>query len=290
MINRLPAWFRQPLPDDTYFKRMELIFNFKLNTVCKSARCPNITDCFKNKQVTFMILGNTCTRNCRFCAVDKSEDIFLGLDKNEPYKIAQLVKELGLEFVVITSVSRDDLIDGGAEEFSRVVKLIREAKSNIKIEILIPDFLGNIKSLETVVAARPNVIGHNLETVQRLYKDLRPRSLYQLSLGVLSQIKELNPEVITKSSLMLGLGEKQEEVVMAMRDLRYVGCDILTLGQYLAPSQNHYPIKEFISPEQFEKYKGIGMGLGFKSVLSGPKVRSSYNADKLYQEANLCMT
>ena len=289
MINRLPAWFKQALPNQVFFKRMRLISDFKLNIVCKSARCPNITDCFRNEQVTFMILGDSCTRNCRFCAVSKSGDGNLAVDDDEPSRIARLVKELGLKFVVVTSVSRDDLLDGGAKQFARVVESIRQADENIKVEVLIPDFLGNITSLETIINSRPPVIGHNIETVERLYKDLRPAALYQLSLAVLAKIKELAPRMITKSSLMLGLGETEEEVITTMKDLRFAGCDILTLGQYLAPSDKHYPVKEFIEIAKFKKYQGLAIALGFKAALSGPKVRSSYQADKLYREASLCM-
>jgi lipoic acid synthetase len=289
MINRLPAWFKQALPDQVFFQRMKRIAGLKLNTVCKSARCPNITDCMRSNQVTFMILGNACTRSCRFCAVEKTDDSLLPVTGEEPGQIARMVKELGLRFVVITSVTRDDLTDGGAGEFARVVESVHGIDQGIKIEILIPDFLGNIRSLETITLSCPDVIGHNLETVQRLYADLRPQALYQLSLSVLAKIKELNPQVLTKSSLMLGLGEKEDEVVEAMKDLRFVGCDILTLGQYLAPSEYHYQVKEFISPEQFQKYRDIAFSLGFKAVLSEPKARSSYQADKLFKEANLCM-
>ena len=231
-----------------------------------------------------MILGNICTRNCRFCGVNKSEISGLGIDKDEPKRIGQVVKLLGLSYVVITSVTRDDLLDGGAKQFAKTIELLHDINSEIKIEVLIPDFSGNAAGLKTVIDAGPCVIGHNIETVRRLYKELKPKANYQLSLDILSRIKKVNPFLMIKSSLILGLGETEEEVIDTMEDLINASCDILTLGQYLAPSSKHYPAKEFIGIEKFQRYRDIGTALGFKSVLSGPLVRSSYKADELYKE------
>ena len=282
--NRLPAWFKQDIPDATVRGRMQLLSEFKVNTVCCQAKCPNLSFCFKNLKFTFMILGNICTRNCRFCGVAQSEKKTLSLDENEPYRISQIAKILNLKFVLITSVTRDDLTDGGAAQFVKTIELIHSIDKNIKIEVLIPDFSGNIASLKTVIDARPSILAHNIETVNRLYKTLRPKANYQISLDMLKKSKEINPLLITKSSLILGLEESEEEIIYTMEDLRYNQCDILTLGQYLAPSQRHYPVKEFISIEQFQRYRRIGLRLGFKAVLSGPKVRSSYHAEEVLGE------
>ena len=301
MINRLPPWFRQDISDDKTLSLINLFSQFRIHSVCQKARCPNITYCFKNKRFTFLLLGDTCTRNCSFCNIKKSEKsgTFLHpiegrsftqseecphcLDK-EPYKISQVVKILGLKYVVITSVTRDDLSDGGAAQFAKTINLIHKVNEDIKVEVLIPDFQGKISSLKCILIAKPFIVAHNIETVERLYAELRPAANYQLSLGILSKIKELNPQIITKSSIMLGMGETKEEVICTMEDLRKHNCDILTLGQYLAPSVNHYPVKEFINIEQFQEYKDIGLRVGFKSILSGPLVRSSYQAEKVSEE------
>jgi len=283
-VNKLPSWFRQDIPDGEVMNFRRLLSGFNVHTVCREAKCPNITGCFKNKQATFMILGDACTRNCKFCGVSKSEGAGLIVDKDEPLRISRVVEALGLKYAVITSVSRDDLPDGGAGMFAKTIELIHGINKDIKIEVLIPDFCGKITSLRRLLGARPEVVAHNIETVRRLYSGLRPLADYRLSLSVLSKIKELNPAVITKSSIMLGLGEREPEVLEVMKDLRKHGCDILTLGQYLAPSSGHYPVREFISIEQFGKYRDIGLGCGFKSVLSGPLVRSSYKAEEVFRE------
>ncbi len=280
--NRLPLWFRQELPDEKTLWIRHLFSEFGVHTVCREAKCPNITTCFKNGKCTFMILGNTCTRSCKFCAVNKLDGQSLALDTDEPYRISQLVRLLKLNYAVITSVSRDDLADGGSSIFAQIIKLIRDL--NVKIEVLIPDFQGKVPSLKAVVDACPNVIAHNIETVKRLYPDLRPKASYKLSLGILNKIKELGPSIMTKSSIMLGLGEREEEIIDTMKNLKANHCDILTLGQYLAPSIKHYPVKEFISLEKFQEYKDIGLDLGFKAVLSEPCARSSYRAQDLYYE------
>jgi len=285
MKNRLPDWFRQDIPGAQALERMRLFLELNVHTVCQEAKCPNFSYCFKNSEFTFMILGDACTRGCRFCAVTKSEKKVLGLDEGEPDKISRIVKLLNLNYVVITSVTRDDLIDGGAGQFAKAIELIRGINNNIKIEVLIPDFSGNFASLKTVIDAKPLILAHNIETVARLYAALRPEADYQISLDILSRSKAINPSLVTKSSLMLGLGETEGEVIKTMEDLRCSQCDILTLGQYLAPSPEHYPVKEFISMEQFIEYKQLALALGFKAVSSGPKIRSSYQAEKIYREA-----
>ncbi|MFH0739159.1 MAG: lipoyl synthase [Candidatus Omnitrophota bacterium] len=284
MQNRLPPWFRQELPDKAALEKAQRLKALKINTVCQEAKCPNLSSCFNKDKLTFMILGNSCTRSCRFCAVDKANNKALRLDRDEPLRIAETVRELGLTYVIITSVTRDDLADGGAQIFARTISLIHRLKRRIKIEVLIPDFGGSIYSLKCVLDVSPDVISHNIETVRPLYAGLRPNSNYELSLEVLSAIKKIRPGTITKSSMMLGFGESQEEVVGAMQDLRQSRCDILTLGQYLAPSEEHYPVKDFISEEKFISYKEIALALGFKAVLSGPLIRSSYQAEEVYRE------
>lgn len=306
MDKRLPSWFKQELPDDKALKMSKLLSEFCVNTVCREAKCPNQGYCFKNKKVTFMILGDSCTRNCSFCnvtpvrsktpeaaapptagtsnGVNKSTSAHLRLDNDEPRRISEAVRILGLDYVLITSVTRDDLSDGGASIFAKTIELIRKVKKDTKIEVLIPDFAGRISSIRLLLDAEPDVVAHNIETVRRISGDLRPLSDYQLSLDILKRIKEIKPGLYTKSSLMLGLGETELEIIEAMRDLRENLCDSLTLGQYLAPSIGHYPIKEFVNIEQFQKYRDIGLSLGFKAVLSGPLVRSSYKAEEVHKE------
>lgn len=290
MINRLPAWFKQEIPGQKTSKLVSLLDKFKANTICQQAKCPNLSFCFQQQRLTFLILGDSCSRSCQFCAVAsrKSQVARHKLsDTDEPQRIAQLVKLLGLKYVVITSVTRDDLADGGAAEFSRTIALIRNLGREIKVEVLIPDFGGNTAGLKAVIAAQPTIIGHNLETVLRIHKQLKPQSDYFLSLQVIRRLKELAPGLPCKSSMLLGLGESEDELIQAMRDLLGAGCDILTLGQYLAPSLQHYPVQEFISLEKFNYYQDFARHLGFKVVLSGPLVRSSYRAEEVY---NLCMT
>jgi lipoic acid synthetase len=284
-MNRLPSWFKQEIPDSTVLNKLNLLSQNSIQTVCQEAKCPNLATCFKNSSLTFLLLGNICTRDCRFCAVKKTDNTKLSLDLDEPFRVADIIKKLGLNFVALTSVTRDDLEDGGAEIFAKTINLIRRQDKNIGIEALIPDFKGSDSSLEIVLKTTPEVIGHNIETVRRLYKDLRPKASYEISLEVLRMIKALSPGIITKSSIMLGLGEKEEEVIETLKDLRYTLCDILILGQYLAPSTSHYPVQEFLSPSAFTRYRDIGYSLGFKVVSCGPLVRSSYRAMSVYQEA-----
>lgn len=285
-VLELPSWFKRKIPDAITLNRIQLLSQARVNTVCQEARCPNLSHCFKNRQLTFMILGDTCTRNCRFCAVNKAgQRPLIAFDIDEADRIAQTVKELDLDYAVITSVTRDDLADGGAGHFVRTIKAIRGINENINIEILIPDFSGNFSCLKTIIESHPAVVAHNLETVRRLSKELRPQADYRRSLNVLKTIKEINIAMLTKSSLILGLGETEQEVMDTMQDLLSVQCDILTLGQYLSPTPGHYPVKEFISIGQFIRYRDIAIELGFKAVLSGPLVRGSYQAKELYEEA-----
>jgi len=285
MKRRLPVWFKQDIPGQPVKELLHLCSEAGVHTVCVEAACPNLSACFKRKELTFMILGGICSRSCSFCAVKKSGGAKIGTDKNEPGRVADLVKKLGLDYVVITCVCRDDLPDAGAQLFARTIKAIKEAKRNVKVEILIPDFRGETRNLKCALDAQPDVLAHNLETVPRLYSALRPQADYRRSLQVLRDAKKIKLEIPTKSSIMLGLGEKKEELISAMRDLRQAGCDLLTLGQYLAPSPRHYPVKRFVEPQEFREYSAIGLKMGFKSVLAGPKVRSSYQA----QEAYRCM-
>ncbi|MBN1912882.1 MAG: lipoyl synthase [Candidatus Omnitrophica bacterium] len=282
MINRLPEWFKQDIVSDQAKDTKRVICGLGINTVCQSAKCPNINSCFKNARPAFMVLGDTCTRSCAFCAVKKAQGERLINDPDEPFKIAQAVKQLKIRHALVTSVTRDDLADGGAAIFAMCLEAIRDINDNVTAEVLIPDFKGEISSLRALASARPAVIAHNLETVRRLYGKLRPQADYARSLEVLKNIKLLSASVITKTSMMLGLGEREEEVVESIKDIKDAGCDILTLGQYLAPSKENYPVKEFISPDKFRYYQDLAVGLGFKGVLSGPLVRSSYKAQELY--------
>ncbi len=248
----------------------------RLNTVCEESRCPNISECFGNRTATFMILGDRCTRGCTFCNVKRKFP--LPPDEDEPLRLLEAVKALGLKYVVITSVTRDDLPDGGAGQFARCVRLLKEKISGIKVEVLIPDFRGDERSLRLVLEAHPDVLNHNVETVPRLYPRVRIGSKYERSLKVLEMSKRIAPHIPTKSALILGFGESMEEVVEVMKDLRSVGCDFLTVGQYYAPSLKHHPVVKYYTSEEFKKIERIAYELGFKFVASGPNVRSSYRA------------
>lgn len=276
----LPPWIKKRAPRTQIVEQMtSLLRSFSLHTVCEEAHCPNIGECFSWKTATFMILGNRCTRNCRFCAVEHKTP--WSPDPEEPENVARAVKMLGLKYVVITSVTRDDLKDGGAGQFAQTIEKIRKINGrNIKIEILIPDFQGSLPSLETVIQAKPTVLNHNLETVPRLYPEVRPGANYLRSIKLLQRVKEIAPYLYTKSGLMVGLGETFSEVIEVMEDLRRADCNILTLGQYLRPSSSHLPVKQFIPPEKFSEYEKIGSQLGFSFVASGPFVRSSYRASE----------
>jgi len=276
-------WLRRKLPDQKVLDRMDsLLKELNLHTVCDSALCPNRGECFKEGTATFMILGNICTRNCRFCAVEKGEP--LSLDPEEPYHIAQAAKHLNLTHVVITSVTRDDLPDGGAKHFAQTITEVKKILPESTIEVLVPDFQGFWEALQIVIDAHPEVINHNIETVTRLYKLVRPKAVYKRSLELLRQVKFRDKNIISKSGIMVGLGEEKEEIIKVMKDLREVDCDILTIGQYLKPSPRHLKVSEYIHPDKFEEYQKIGMSLGFKYVASAPLVRSSYHAGEILKK------
>jgi lipoic acid synthetase len=277
---RLPEWLRITLPtSDTFSRTRSLLDELKLHTVCESAKCPNHWECWSKGTATFMIAGDRCTRACGFCAVATAKP--LALEADEPARVAEATRRMKLRHVVITAVARDDLKDGGAEHFAQTIHKVRELNPGIVIEVLVPDFLDNDASIETVLAADPHIYNHNLETVRRLTPDVRHRATYDRSLSVLRKVKEKRGDTIhTKSGIMLGLGETLEELLQAMRDLRESRCDILTLGQYLQPTLRHLPVKEFVTPEKFAEYKTIAEEMGFLHVASGPMVRSSYHADE----------
>jgi lipoyl synthase len=284
-VDRLPLWFKQDVPDIKEIRARSAFFEREsLHTVCQDARCPNLGQCWKEGVATFMILGNICTRGCRFCAVKTGQP--LPLDLEEPRRVARAVGKLKLRYVVITSVTRDDLADGGAEQFARTVECIRELFPETKVEFLIPDFQGNKESLKTIVEARPDVIGHNLETVRRLSGGLRPQAGHDRSLEILRKIKALRKDILTKSGFMVGLGETRRDIEGLLGELLSAGCDIVTIGQYLAPSKNmrHWPVDRFVPPQEFDDYKRMAQHLGFKSVMSAPLVRSSYLAEQAYRQ------
>ena len=256
----------------------KLLAQSELHTVCQEASCPNISECFSQKTATFMILGRICTRNCSFCDVEKG--IPKALDSEEPQRVAELVEKLSLEYVVITSVTRDDLKEGGASLFAETVTRVKEKNPNIKVEVLIPDFRGSLKSLNIVIESEPAVLNHNLETVKRLYSDVRQKADYPRSLEVIHNAKKLNPEIVTKSGLMVGLGEDTQEIIQAMKDLRKADCDLLTIGQYLRPASSSYDVRKYYHPDEFCKLEKIGEKLGFKNTESAPLVRSSYHAKR----------
>jgi lipoic acid synthetase len=274
-IVRKPEWLRKKVNQGEQAAMRQLLGELRLNTVCQQALCPNISECFACGQATFLILGSSCTRQCSFCNVEKTEP--LPVDPDEPARVAEAVQRLKLSHVVITSPTRDDLGDGGASIYCSTVEAIREKSPVTRVELLIPDFQGNSDSMRSVVASRPDIIAHNVETVPRLYH-VRSGADYRRSLDVLQQCSDLAPETSTKSGLMLGMGEELEEVRQVMKDLRAVGCQYLSIGQYLAPSRRHYPVQEYIRPEVFDRLREEGLELGFSHVESGPYVRSSYHA------------
>ncbi|MDO8586450.1 MAG: lipoyl synthase [Armatimonadota bacterium] len=281
-INRRPGggrpdWIRAKAPSGPNFEEvMALVTDLKLHTVCQSAGCPNIGECWHERTATFLILGNTCTRNCAFCAVPGGEP--LPADEQEPERVAEACAALSLRHVVVTSVTRDDLPDGGASIFAETIRAVRRRLPDCSIEVLIPDFRGSHEALRVVVEARPDVLNHNVETVPRMYGLIRPRADYEASLEMLRRAKEMDASMATKSGIMVGVGETTDEIHQTMRDLRRVGCDILTIGQYLRPSLNHAPIRKYYTPEEFEHLRLLGIDMAFKHIESGPLVRSSYHA------------
>ena len=281
---RLPEWLKVRAPGGpNYIELKNLMRGNELHTVCEEAHCPNIGTCWERGTATFMILGDICTRACAYCAVTTGRPGTLDLD--EPDRLADTVVRMGLRYVVITSVNRDDLPDGGAFMFSKCISEIRKRLSNCKIELLIPDFEGNWEALETVMAARPDTLNHNIETVRRIFGRVRPKGDFAQSLELLARVKEIDPDAVTKSGMMVGLGETWEEILVNMRELRSVNCDLLTIGQYLRPSEKHIALAKWYTPEEFEELKQEGLALGFKHVASGPLVRSSYHADEQHEAA-----
>jgi lipoic acid synthetase len=277
---RLPEWLRIKLPtSDTFSHTRSLLAELKLHTVCESAKCPNHWECWSKGTATFMIAGDRCTRACGFCAVSTAKPLALEVD--EPMRVAEATRRMKLKHVVITAVARDDLKDGGAEHFRLTIEAVRQLNPGIVIEVLVPDFNESDAAIENVLNANPHIFNHNLETVRRLTPDVRHRATYDRSLAVLAKVKAKRGDSIhTKSGIMLGLGEQEEEIHVAMKDLRAANCDILTMGQYLQPTLKHLPVIDFISPEKFAEYKVRAEGMGFVHVASGPMVRSSYHADE----------
>ena len=277
-----PIWLKKRFPSGTIHEEIGvLISKAKIHTVCQKAQCPNIWECFSRKTATFMIMGDRCTRNCRFCAVAHGPRH--PPDPDEPARVAETVRRLNLDYVVITSVTRDDLADGGAFLFIRTINEIRKVLPDALIELLIPDFRGNKDAINSISATRPNVLNHNIETVPRLYPVVRPEAIYRRSLDLLQQVVAFNSHIVTKSGLMLGLGENAEEIRDTLKDLLNAGCRLLTLGQYLQPTKAHLPVKRFIPPQEFDNWRKIALEMGFIEAACGPFVRSSYHAKKLYQ-------
>jgi len=281
---RLPPWLKAKMPGSkNYIEVKNLINNNSLNTVCADAKCPNIGECWDNRTATFMILGDICTRACRYCAVKSGKPI--GLDIKEPLRVSDAVKKLGLKYAVLTSVDRDDLADGGAFIFKQCINLIHKNSLGCKVEVLIPDFQGDWDDLKTVMDADPETLNHNIETVQRVFKSVRAKGDYRLSLDLLLKAKELNSYSVTKSGLMVGLGETWDEIINTLKDLRTSDCDLLTIGQYIKPTPKHVDVIKWYTPEEFIELRSIAMDLGFKGAVSGPLVRSSYKADEQYYQA-----
>jgi lipoic acid synthetase len=278
------VWLRRKLPDQESLQKMRILLRrHGLNTVCEGALCPNQGECFGRGTATFLILGRVCTRSCTFCAIP-SEDHPPAPDPQEPEQVSLAADELGLKHVVITSVTRDDLEDGGASHFAATVRALKKNNPRVIVEVLIPDFQGSLASIQAVVESHPDIINHNLETVPRLYPQVRPQAVFSRSVELLKRVKEINPGKITKSGLMLGLGEENEEVLAALTALRRVSCDLVTLGQYLRPSGKHHPVVRYVPPEEFEKFRQEGERLGFKGVFAAPLVRSSFHAAEIFEE------
>ena len=276
-----PPWLKKRLPPfEDLAKVKSILDSAELHTVCEEARCPNLGDCFSKGTATILILGRICSRNCGFCAVEHGVSALP--DEEEPEKVARAIRKMGLHYVVITSVTRDDLPDGGASHFAKTIRTVRALGEEIKIEVLIPDFKGDLSSLLTVVEVGPDVLNHNIETISRLYPEVRPQADYKRSLHLLKRVKENDAQTLTKSGFMLGLGETEGEILSLLQDLREVGCDFLTIGQYLQPRPDRLPVVRYIPPEEFEKYRRVGEETGFKSVASGPFVRSSFHAAQMF--------
>jgi lipoic acid synthetase len=278
-MRRHPDWLKVKIGGGKNFIKIKsLLRNAKLHTICEEAKCPNISECFGSGTAVFLILGDTCTRNCKYCNVKHGKPLPLNL--NEPKNIAESVRELNLKYVVITSVTRDDLKDGGANIFYKTVKEIKKLNKDCKVEVLIPDFKGDNNALRTVINAKPDVINHNIEVVEELFPEIRPEGDYKTSIALLKNIKKINKNIRSKSGFMIGIGEKKEQILNTMRDLRDVYVDFLTIGQYLQPTRNHVMIKRYYNPKEFDEFRDIALQMCFKHVESGPLVRSSYHAEK----------
>jgi lipoic acid synthetase len=279
---RKPEWFLIKTPlGQNYSEVRNLLSALDLHSVCQEANCPNRAECFGDKTATFLILGDICTRGCTFCNVKQGRPA--EVDNNEPERVARAVNKLGLEYVVVTSVTRDDLPDGGASIFAETIRKIRKVNPGCKVEILIPDFRGDTDALKTVLEADPDVLNHNIETIERLYGEVRKGADYRRSLELIGRVRRWKPEMMTKSGLMVGLGETPEEIKTTMRDLVQAGCQLLTIGQYLAPSEKHHAVDRYYTPGEFSDLKKSAMELGFLGVVSGPLIRSSYRASKMFQ-------
>ena len=283
-LARKPIWLRVSPPGGEIYTMVKASLRSReLHTVCEEARCPNLSECWGSGTATIMIMGDICTRGCRFCAVNGGKPV--SLDRNEPVRVAEAIKEWGLKYVVITSVCRDDLKDGGASHMASTIRAIKSRCPMTTVEVLIPDFKGDIDSLRIIIESGPKVLSHNIETIRRLTARVRdPRASYEQSLSLLKKCKQITCEIYTKSSIMLGLGESEDETIETMRDLRSVGVDILTMGQYLQPTARHFPVCEYIPPEHFEKVRGIAKSMGFIYVASAPLVRSSYRAGDFFAQ------
>jgi len=284
-MQKKPDWLKVPIPSGESYSRIKGLLDGSTHTICEEAKCPNLGECWAKGTATFLILGDICTRNCLYCNVKHGTP--LKVDFKEPKKVAEIVKKLALRYVVITSVTRDDLKDGGARIFKQTIKAIRDV-SDAKIEVLTPDFKGDITSMRKVMSAEPDVFAHNIETVERLFTTIRPQADYKRSIIFLKRIKELDPKQITKSGLMVGLGETEQEITKTMRTLRLIKVDILTIGQYLQPRNDLAQVKKYYTPEEFKKLQEKGYNMGFKKVFSAPLVRSSYHAEEMFSSALSC--
>ncbi|MFC2165608.1 lipoyl synthase [Acidobacteriota bacterium] len=282
--SKKPSWLKVKLPThDNFFYVSHLLEDKNLNTICQSAKCPNVAECWSHKTATFLILGDTCTRSCSFCSVKKGSPA--SLIDNEPEKTAEAIVAMGLQYAVITSVTRDDLPDGGANHFARTLETVRKRAPEVKVEVLIPDFQGNEADLKTVMAAKPDIINHNIEVPENIYSLInRPVTNYQRSLWILSKSKEMG--ATTKSGLMVGMGEQRKDILRTLSDLRSASCDLLTIGQYLQPTKQNAPIKRYYTPEEFDDLRQLALAYGFNQVESGPLVRSSYRAHKMFENLN----
>ncbi len=278
-MQRKPEWLKVKIPSGESYSRFKSLMEGETHTICEEAKCPNLGECWDRGTATFLILGSTCTRNCKYCNVKYGTP--LKVDCKEPEKIASIVKKLGLKYVVITSVTRDDLQDGGARMFKETIKAIRKV-TNSKIEVLTPDFNGNVSSIRSVMSAEPDVFAHNIEVVERLFLEIRPIGDYKRSMMFLKRIKEIDPKQITKSGIIVGLGETKQEIIKTMRTLRLAKVDILTIGQYLQPRADLAEVKRYYGPQEFKEFRDLGYELGFKKVFSAPLVRSSYHAEEVF--------